>query len=225
MDAADFIITFQDHLAPKLDTYEQAIYLYVYRHSRLIGKDEVVIGLRSARLGLAFGVGEHGKPPSEATVRRKVDSLQSKGCVQIVRTERTGTRLRLFLPNEIPDLVPLAATEQAFDLEAVDFFTVPEHRQAILLREDNKCFYCLRKIDKESYVIEHVMSRPEGDNSYRNLVAACRQCNNRKGSVIAEDFLRSLYRDALLDQAEFEERLSFLERLRLGQIKPEFNAR
>lgn len=57
MDASEFIIAFQDHLAPKLDTYEQAIYLYVYRHSRLIGKDEIVIGLKSARRKLAFGIG------------------------------------------------------------------------------------------------------------------------------------------------------------------------
>lgn len=30
---------FQDHLAPRLDTYEQSIYLYLLRHSRLIATD------------------------------------------------------------------------------------------------------------------------------------------------------------------------------------------
>ena len=43
MDLEKFMIQFQDYLAPKLDTYEQAIYLYVFRHSRLIGKEETVI--------------------------------------------------------------------------------------------------------------------------------------------------------------------------------------
>jgi hypothetical protein len=224
MDAADFFIAFQDHLAPKLDTYEQAIYLYVFRHSRLIGLDEIVIGFKSARKKLPFGVGTRGSAPSEGTVYEKVRSLEEKGCIKIISSERTGTRIRLFLPNEIPGLVPLAQAEQALDLEAVDFFDVPEHRQAILQREQHKCFYCLRTIDAHSYVIEHVVSRPEGDNSYRNLVAACRQCNNRKGASAAEEFLRMLYREALLESGEFEQRIAALHSLRLGDLKPVIGA-
>jgi len=224
VEAAEFIIAFQDHLAPKLDTYEQAIYLYVYRHSRLIGKDEVVISLKSARLKLAFGIGKLGTPMSESIVSEKVRSLQSKGCVEMLGTERTGTRLRLFLPNEIPALVPLNSVEEALDLEAIDFFSVPENRQAILHREGHRCFYCLRNVDDQSYVIEHVISRPEGDNSYRNLVAACRQCNNRKGALAAEDFLRILYRDTLLERAEFEERLVLSGKLRSGELRPVIHA-
>jgi len=34
---------FVDHLAPRLDTYEQTIYLYAMRHSRLEGHEEIVI--------------------------------------------------------------------------------------------------------------------------------------------------------------------------------------
>jgi hypothetical protein len=45
----EFFQQFQDYLAPKLDTYEQAIYLYIFRHSRFLGKDEIVIGFKSAR--------------------------------------------------------------------------------------------------------------------------------------------------------------------------------
>ena len=40
MDLEKFIIQFHDYLAPKLDTYEQEIYLYIFRRSRLIGKDK-----------------------------------------------------------------------------------------------------------------------------------------------------------------------------------------
>ena len=39
----EFFQQFQDHLAPKLDTYEQAIYLYIFRHSRFVGQDETVL--------------------------------------------------------------------------------------------------------------------------------------------------------------------------------------
>lgn len=224
MDAAEFIVAFQDHLAPKLDMYEQAIYLYVYRHSRLIGQDEAVVGFKSARQKLAFGIGKQGTPPSEHVVYEKVRSLEQKGCLKIVNSERAGTRLRLFLPNEIPGLVPLAAAGESFDLEAVDFFDVPEHREAILRREDHRCFYCLRRIDASSYVIEHVVSRPVGDNGYRNIVAACRQCNNRKGAIAVEEFLRILYRDGLLGQEELQNRLANLVRLRAGELRPVVHA-
>jgi hypothetical protein len=225
VDAAEFIIAFQDHLAPKLDTYEQAVYLYIYRHSRLVGQDDTVIGFKSARRRLALGIGKMGSAPSENIIYSKLRSLEKKGCIKILSSERSGQRLKLYLPNEIPNLIPAVVAEAPFDLEAVDFFDVPEHRQAILRREENKCFYCLRAIDEQSYVIEHVLSRPEGDNGYRNLVAACRQCNNRKGAEMAEDFLRTLYRETLLDKAEFEARIASLKKLRNGDLKPVLNAR
>lgn len=220
MDPSEFIVAFQDHLVPKLDMYEQAVYLYIYRHSRFVGKEEVVIGFKSARSKLAFGIGKQGTPPSEGVIYEKLRSLELKGCVKVLSSERAGTRLKLFLPSEIPGVIPEATPAALIDIEALDFFTVAENRLAILRREAGQCFYCLRKIDEQSSVIEHVVSRPVGTNSYRNLVAACRQCNNRKGSVSAEDFLRSLYREGLLSQPEFEGRISHLERLRLGELKP-----
>jgi hypothetical protein len=70
-------------------------------------------------------------------------------------------------------------------------------------------------------VIEHVQSRPEGNNSYRNVVAACRECNNRKNDSSVEDWLRTLYREEFLGPMEFEERLSHLQQLRAGLLKPE----
>lgn len=72
----------------------------------------------------------------------------------------------------------------------------------------------------KSHVIEHVMSRPNGNNSYRNVVAACRQCNNRKEPSSAEDVLRRLYREKLLNADEFEGRTSHLERLLAGDLRP-----
>ena len=97
---------FQDWLAPRLDTYEQAIYLYILRHGPLQGLDAVVIGFKSARKKMAFGIGEHGKPMSEGSVYKKLTSLAQKGAVTIVGSERDGTRVRLLLPSHIPGLIP-----------------------------------------------------------------------------------------------------------------------
>ncbi len=81
LNLEEFFTQFQDNLAPRLDTYEQTIYLYVFRHSRLIGIDEVTIGFKSARTRMACGIGEKGKPMSEGTAYLKLASLQAKGCV------------------------------------------------------------------------------------------------------------------------------------------------
>jgi 5-methylcytosine-specific restriction endonuclease McrA len=102
----------------------------------------------------------------------------------------------------------------------MDFFAVEENRVLILAREGHKCFYCLRSLSADNHVIEHVVSRPTGNNGYRNVVAACRHCNNRKGNADAEDYLRFLYREAFISSDEFEQWLSHLQRLRDGELRP-----
>jgi hypothetical protein len=220
VDLDNFIIDFQDYLAPRLDTYEQAIYLYVFRHSRLIGKDEVVIGFRSARTRMALGIGKSSTPISDRSAYEKLRSLSQKGCIEIVASEYSGQRIRLKLPREIPGVVTEPKEIAVQDLDEMDFFEVPENRALILERENHRCFYCLRTINSDNYVMEHVISRPEGNNSYKNIVAACRECNNRK-KTSAEDLLRTLYRESFLDASELEDRLSHIERLRSGELKPE----
>ncbi len=220
MDLREFLIQFQDHLAPKLDAYEQAIYLYVFRHSRLLGLEEVTIGFKSARSRMACGIGEKGKPMSENTAYIKLSSLQEKGCVEILRTTHTGRVLKLRLPEEIPGIIPATPIEVVPDLEQMDFFLVPENRLFLLKRENYRCFYTLQKLDESNFVVEHVVSRPLGDNSYRNCVAASREANNKKGAMSAEDFLRKLFRDGYLSDGDFQDRLELLAKLKRGELKP-----
>lgn len=124
---------------------------------------------------------------AEKTCYEKLRSLQSKGCVEILASENDGTRLRMRLPDEIPNLIKGPVASLPVALEELDFFLVPENRLAIVRREENRCFYCLRSIDQANSVMEHVSSRPSGDNGYRNIVAACRGCNNQKGAMAADD--------------------------------------
>jgi hypothetical protein len=169
---------------------------------------------------MAFGVGKAGTSPSEGIIYDKLKSLESKGCIKVLGSERLGTRVRLFSPNEIPGVIPNAVIETPVTIDELDFFLIPKNRELILQREDRKCFYCLAALNENNHVIEHVVSRPKGDNSYRNVVAACRQCNNRKNSTNAEDFLRTLYREGVLTAEELKDRLSHLERLRTGELRP-----
>jgi 5-methylcytosine-specific restriction endonuclease McrA len=106
-------------------------------------------------------------------------------------------------------------------MDAKLVLSIEKNRLAILRREGKQCFYCRRVLDRSNYVIEHASSRPDGDNSYRNVVAACRGCNNRKGSEAADDFLRSLYRDGYLTAEELRKRIDALRSLRDGELKPD----
>lgn len=225
MDAfGDFFVAYQDHAAPKLDVYEQAIYLYIARHTVLVGATEVVIGFKSARKKMAFGVGQAGTPPSEGVIYGKLKGLASKGFIEILASERAGTRIRIFTPFDIPGMIQLASEIEPISIEDADFFEVPANRRLILDRDENRCFYCLRALDENNYVIEHVISRPQGNNSYRNLVASCRTCNNRKDSGLADDYLRLIYREGLLSLDELHTRQAQLDALRRGDLKPSWPA-
>jgi hypothetical protein len=217
----EFVQQFEDYLAPRLDTYEQAIYLYIFRHSRFIGQDEAVIGFKSARARMATGLGVDGTPMSEGSAYKKLSTLEAKSCIKIVQTEHKGSRIRLYLPKEIDGVVPTVESSPGeIDLETIDFFNDSENRLAILKRENFRCFYTLKKLDQNSFVVDHVLSRPNGNNSYRNVVAASREANNRKGATAADDFLRQLFREGLLSEPELSQRLHALDDLKAGRLKP-----
>lgn len=217
---AQIFAEYQDNLAPKLDVYEQAVYLYILRHTEIESKRETVIGFKSARKKLGFGIGKAGSPPSEGVIYEKLKSLETKGCVSLLGSERSGTRIRIFLPREIHGLIVDAPPVPRITLEDMDFFTSTENRKLILERENWKCFYCLIELDENNHVIEHVVSRPKGNNSFRNVVASCRRCNNRKSETLAIDFLRGLYREGLLSAEDLETRVAYLERLNSGELRP-----
>lgn len=221
MDLKKFFVEFQDHLAPKLDTYEQAIYLYLFRHSHLEGRNETTISSRSSSTRMAMGSGKAGSPMSENQCREKLSSLNKKGCVSILDTVRMGKKVRIQLPNEIEGVVQVDNDDSIVSIEDMDFFDDPENRKLILEREEHRCFYCLCNLDETNSVMEHVVSRPDGDNSYRNVVAACIDCNNRKGASSAEDFMRTLYRGNFLSQRDFEMRCEHLRRLKEGELRPQ----
>jgi len=217
---AAVFIQYQDHLAPRLDVYEQAIYVFLLRQTLLEGKRDAVIGFKSARKKLGFGIGKAGTPPSEHVVYEKLRSLEAKGCISLGGSERAGTRVTVRPPAEIPGLLPLPRSALAVDIESLDFFALVENRALILRRERWQCFYCLAKLDENNHVLEHVVSRPDGNNTYRNVVAACRRCNNRKGAILAADYCRSLYRDGIISGDELTTLVSKLEALRDGKLKP-----
>lgn len=157
---------------------------------------------------------------SENTAYVKLQSLEAKGCIVIVDTVRDGRRISCdFLPR-FPALFPRPSSLLPRTSRPRTSSGSKENRARILEREGNRCFYCLRQLTDDNHVIEHSTPRPPSNNSYRNVVASCTECNNRKDASSAEDWLRTLYHEGLLDAATFQERQSHLERLRSDELKP-----
>jgi hypothetical protein len=160
---------------------------------------------------------------SDWKVREVVRSLERKGAAAIIDRSRKGHILKVFIPSEIPNLLPEAGSiVPTINIEDRNFFTGRRYLTALLARESHRCFYCLRAIVPETCVLDHVVAQVNGlDNSYRNIVAACHNCNSVKQENLPDRFLRELYRQGVLSSDEFQERLQMLSVLQSRALAPE----
>ncbi len=212
----------QDFLAPRLDCYEQMIYHYLFRHTRLDGRHQITVGTRTIQARIGAGMGKQGSPPSQRVISDKLRTLERKGCIRIVERSAQGTALEVLLPHEIPGVVVEAPQVSKEDMETLDFFNDPDRRLALLRREGGHCFWCLRGITEANYSLDHVNPRsgPVEDHTYRNLVACCWECNSRKQATGAEEFLRRLYLEGLLSADDHQKRVEAIEALKSGRLVP-----
>jgi len=184
--------------------------------------DEIVVPVQSASVRVAIGIAKKGALISRDVFRKKLQSLEAKGFLCVLGKEYRGTRIRPLLPREVSGIVVLPAAVPQTHIESMDFFSDPENREAIFAREGQKCFYCLASLNDRNRVIDHVVPKAERDNSYRNCVGACLNCNSEKCDSVGEDFLRTLYRKGRLRAEELDSRLQLLSRIRDGCEKPAF---
>jgi predicted DNA-binding transcriptional regulator len=214
VDFAQVCRDIEDYLVPylRLGAGERALYYHLMRLSHAEGVRRAHVSKRV----LARGIG-----CSTTTVNGHLRRLTQKGCVRIVERGLLGHVLEVLTPSEIPGcFTPVAALVEG-ELEAADCFHNEKMRAAILRRERRACFYCLRQMRAGAAVFDHVVAAASGgDNSYRNIVACCFECNARKGGRAATEFLRELYRASRLSDAEFDARLAALETLQSGQLVP-----
>jgi 5-methylcytosine-specific restriction endonuclease McrA len=187
LDAVQVWKQMEDLLAPQLNfsLADRAVYSHLFRHSRLEGK----LQLQFSISWLARGVGLSSKFTRD-TVRR----LIARGVLHLVECNcRVQHVVRLRLPLEV---------------KGVSAAKIAAHRTALAprvvhAREGGRCFYCSRRIDQHRRCLDHVVPRAElGQNSYRNLVSCCLECNSQKADRPAEEFLRRLYRERRLSTAE-----------------------
>lgn len=219
----EIIIQVQDYLSPKLTSYEQMLYHYLFRHTYLEGKKEIIIGVRTIRKAAGLGIGKAGSHPSEKQIVRVLNSLESKKCIETISKDRYGRKIKVNLPMEIPGIVARDKVGKEILIDEIDFFTDIENRLSILKRENYKCFYCMKMISKESFTLDHIIpTEKNGNNTYKNVVAACFECNSRKQNREVVDFVRLLYREDLLSYEEYKKCLSRISEVKSGKLKPIF---
>ena len=214
MDIGQIITEIEDHVVPrlKLDVGEARLYYHLLRHSRLVGKHDVLISV--AQIAEVLNC-------SKNTVKPRLHTLQDKKVIDVTNTGWAGTRIKVFLPREIPNAVPEKTEPEILDIEAIDFYKDTKYRPAILEREQGRCFYCRRTLTDEDSGLDHAEPQiANGTNSYRNVVAACHSCNSSKGDDTAEEFLRKLYRRGFLGAPELEEHLADVAKLKQGLLRP-----
>ena len=213
MDLADRLSIIEDRLFAELNfnTYERAVYYQVLRRTVVEGRDSVIVPL--AELGAGAGV-------SVNTAREVIRLMASKGAIESEPVKQ-GYRLRL-APLEDILSVKTDGEEPAIDLDSLDFFAGRTYVGELLRREGNRCFYCLKVISQADCQLDHVVSQSiRLDNSYRNIVAACFQCNTEKGAAKADDFLRQLFRSGRLSADELADRIEQCNALVEGHLAPE----
>jgi hypothetical protein len=69
-----------------------------------------------------------------------------------------------------------------------DQYTPPLNNRTLFRRDANICMYCAARFPSSELTRDHVtpMSRG-GTDSWNNVVAACRRCNNHKGGRTSEE--------------------------------------
>lgn len=215
----EILIEIQDKLVPILDSYEQAIYHYLFRHTYLVGVETCLYSTRTAEIGL--GTGDNSKQPSMKTRSKKLRSLEEKGCLQILERSNKGITVKLFLPSEIPSIQTQVVESESLDIEELDFYKDRRLLNSVLDREDYRCFYTGRKITSENCYLDHVIPQASsGNNSYKNIVASCYDANSMKNDKPAEEFIRILYKEEIISLSEFQELKEKLASLQAGELKP-----
>lgn len=62
-------------------------------------------------------------------------------------------------------------------------------RAALYKKQRGQCFYCRKPFPPEELTDDHVVPRSKGGRRHSgNVVLACYTCNQRKGSLSAEEF-------------------------------------
>ncbi len=218
----DFIAEFDyatKYLSRLLKVRAFVMYLLLFKRA-YFEEGKRVVSVKLSELGENL-LSDLGRPMSHDVVKRGVNDLVRLKIVE-KRPSKPGqiNEYVVKLPSEIREVKEMIekdkeTIEETIDDSKDDFYTDPQKRLEILKREDYKCFYCFRELQRDNFYLDHLVPRTQGGQNYKsNLVAACRTCNTKKNALKSEDFLLQNYRKGLLTQEEYQIQVEKLEKLR-----------
>jgi 5-methylcytosine-specific restriction endonuclease McrA len=98
---------------------------------------------------------------------------------------------RGFVPHEA-DLLEVSSVRDIFIVPTLIWFFVDAAlpmrvpgvcKQGLYRREKGHCAYCGRRISLKEATVDHILPKSKGgEDSWINMVLACRRCNLKKGS-------------------------------------------
>jgi 5-methylcytosine-specific restriction endonuclease McrA len=198
----------EDQLVPMLQLRpsERAVYCYLLRHTHLVGRRQVCVAIFRLARGVCL---------SESTTRFHLYGLARRGCVRLHGANSTGHKVEVFEParilaNRRPRLNPMAVEDPP------GYVSHSMRRsRAIFRRQGRRCFYCLKDLRFTDAVFDHVVAVARGGgHGDDNVVAACDDCNIRKGTQSAAVFLREMRRTGRISESQHAERLRAVRQLR-----------
>ena len=195
---------------------ERVVYLWLLRQSRLAGRETIRVSFRRFAAVLRMSV---------SALKQAFRRLTARGAIQVREKDYLGHLIRVLLPSEIRSIPRSECLRMELDVEALNFHSRSTAREMIYARERHRCFYCGRKLKYSSRGLDHVVPRSRGgDDSYRNVVACCAECNSMKGQGSAAKFVKLLQSFGVLSRKELRKRLMALQAVRHGKLKPKFSA-
>jgi len=91
----------------------------------------------------------------------------------------------------------IRSATRSFDLPAVIVLNryvkfrlsvVSPNRINVLSRDNNRCQYCAKTFPERELTLDHIIPKSRGGgNTWTNLVAACKKCNQKKGAKIPQE--------------------------------------
>jgi 5-methylcytosine-specific restriction endonuclease McrA len=186
IDTMKIVKELVDFLLPDLTPYELSVYLLLLRKSHLEDRtSQVRIGKRT--IARACGKGVRAGVINFEHVTKILQSLESKGCIEISDITREGSLYKVKLPHEIPSVLEKIATLKVVK-SPTDYFNDPDRRRELFDRDNWACYYCGEKVTEENATLDHYIPISKGgDNSPDNLKTCCFICNSVKSGKTFEE--------------------------------------
>lgn len=189
-----------DDLQPLLTPYDAAFYWYLFRHSiARTGSTHLRVSTRDLRKDV---VKSSYSTAAENTISlgKVQETLRALESIGAIRKEgeanRDGTLYRVLIPEEIEACRKFRAERTTPEPKPevskgeIDFYNVRANRVKVFERDEYKCRYCSKQLNRFTATLDHLKAVAEGgDNSFENLVTACLDCNSRKHHRPVGDFL------------------------------------